>query len=114
MKRFACATVMAVALLAGGTVAAVQNIGPFFRKFSPPVTAKVGVVYTYQFLSGDPEGDPVTYAITVPNGSLVYDMAGNVSWTPSESGVVVSTVSLSDGPADVHTISRTVTITVAP
>ena len=52
---------------------------------TPDATAKVGVLYTYEIIAVDPDGDTLTYALLVkPDGMTINELTGVVSWTPTE------------------------------
>ncbi|MCU0756987.1 MAG: putative Ig domain-containing protein, partial [Xanthomonadales bacterium] len=50
---------------------------------SPAATATVGVIYSYQPLASDPDGDTLRYSLrTAPVGAVIDPMSGLLSWTP--------------------------------
>ena len=51
----------------------------------PVTTAKEEVVYTYDVEATDPNGDTLTYYLTVsPTGMTINSTTGAISWTPTE------------------------------
>jgi len=51
----------------------------------PVTTAKEGVAYTYDVEATDPNGDTLTYSLTVnPTGMTISSTTGVISWTPTE------------------------------
>jgi uncharacterized protein YjdB len=81
---------------------------------TPGTTAKVGMEYTYEIVSTDPDAnDVLTYSLTEkPTGMTINETTGAVSWTPTESQIGENQVAIevSDGKVSV---SQTFTITVA-
>ena len=66
----------------------------------PVTTAKEGVAYTYEVEATDPNGDILTYALTVhPAGMTINSTTGVISWTPTEAqiGAIEVVVEVSDG-----------------
>ncbi len=54
----------------------------------PITTAKEGAVYTYDVEATDPNGDTLTYSLTViPTGMNINSTTGVISWTPTESQI---------------------------
>lgn len=52
---------------------------------TPITTAKEGVAYTYDVEATDPNGDTLTYSLTVsPTGMIINSITGVISWTPTE------------------------------
>jgi len=51
----------------------------------PITTAKEGAVYTYDVEATDPNGDTLTYSLTVsPTGMTINSTNGVITWTPTE------------------------------
>jgi len=51
----------------------------------PVTTAKEGALYTYAVEATDPNGDTLTYSLTVnPAGMNINSTTGVISWTPTE------------------------------
>lgn len=66
----------------------------------PVTTAKEGAVYTYDVEATDPNGDTLTYSLTVsPTGMTINSTTGVISWTPTESQIDENevVVEVSDG-----------------
>ncbi|PKP59530.1 hypothetical protein CVT91_06565 [Candidatus Atribacteria bacterium HGW-Atribacteria-1] len=86
---------------------------------NPPVvtsasitTATVGLSYTYDVNATDPDGDTLTYSLTIsPTGMTINSSTGLISWTPisAQIGDNNVTVEVSDGKL---TDTQTFTITV--
>ena len=79
---------------------------------TPGTTAKVGVLYTYEIVATDPDGDTLTYALVedeYPEGMTINGTT--VSWTPTvdQLGPNPVTVEVNDGKVSVF---QTFTITV--
>ena len=63
----------------------------------PITTAKEGAVYTYGVEATDPNGDILTYSLTVsPSGMTISSTTGVISWTPTTAGSFEVTVEVSD------------------
>jgi outer membrane protein OmpA-like peptidoglycan-associated protein len=77
---------------------AVQNRPPTVRARCEPCTVYVGKVSTVTADAQDPDGDPLTYAWSVPAGTLTNATARQTPWTaPLVEGPVPVTVRVSDG-----------------
>ncbi len=66
----------------------------------PVTTAKEGAVYTYDVEATDPNGDTLTYSLTVsPTDMTINSTTGVISWTPTESQIGENevVVEVSDG-----------------
>jgi len=63
----------------------------------PVTTAKEGASYTYDVKATDPNGDTLTYSLTVsPTGMTINSTTGVISWTPTAAGSFDVTVEVSD------------------
>lgn len=52
---------------------------------TPVTTAKEGAVYTYDVEATDPNGDTLTYSLTVnPTGMTINSTTGVITWAPTE------------------------------
>ncbi|MBA7542533.1 hypothetical protein ES705_34856 [subsurface metagenome] len=68
----------------------------------PITTATVGVLYTYDVEATDPDGDKLTYSLTVmPSGMIITPATGLIVWTPPAEGDYDVTVKVSDGDLDI-------------
>jgi hypothetical protein len=79
----------------------------------PDTTAKIDIEYTYEVVATDPDGDTLTYTLSVkPEGMTINEQTGVVSWTPIETqiGEYQVIIEVSDGK---DSVSQTFTITVA-
>lgn len=62
-----------------------------------PLSAIVGVAYTYQISAHDPEGDPLVFAATRLPPAAVFDPSTKLlSWTPPAAGYVRFTFTATD------------------
>ena len=80
---------------------------------TPDTTAKIEIEYTYEVVATDPDGDTLTYTLSVkPEGMTINEQTGAVSWTPIETqiGEHQVIIEVSDGK---DSVSQTFTITVA-
>ena len=79
----------------------------------PITTAKEGAVYTYDVEATDPNGDTLTYSLTVsPTGMTINSTTGVISWTPTEDQIGEENqvvVEVSDGS---RSATQSFTITV--
>jgi len=79
---------------------------------TPITTAKEGAVYTYDVEATDPNGDTLTYSLTVsPTGMTINSTTGAISWTPTEDQIGENevVVEVSDGS---KSATQSFTITV--
>ena len=77
----------------------------------PETTAKEGVAYTYDVDATDPNGDTLTYSLTVsPSGMTINSTTGVITWTPTIADSYDVTVEVSD---DSKSDTQSFTITVA-
>jgi len=61
-------------------------------------TATIDELYTYDVEASDPDGDTLTYSLTVnPAGMTIDPSDGLINWTPSEIGDYEVTIQVSDG-----------------
>ncbi|MGB2985952.1 MAG: putative Ig domain-containing protein, partial [Phycisphaerae bacterium] len=55
---------------------------------TPPFTAQIDEVYTYQVIAVDDEGDTLTYSFVVaPSGMSIDDATGLATWTPASAQI---------------------------
>ncbi len=65
---------------------------------SAPVTSgQQSVAYSYQVLASDPDGDPLSYALTVSPQDMTISGSGLINWTPSGSGTFAVGIKVTDG-----------------
>ena len=50
---------------------------------TPNTSATVGVAYAYQVYATDPDGDPMTYALTAAPMGMTISATGRIDWTPA-------------------------------
>jgi hypothetical protein len=75
------------------------NSSPIIES-DPVTTAKEGAEYTYDVEATDPNGDTLTYSLTVnPTGMTINSTIGVINWTPIESQIGENevVVEVSDG-----------------
>jgi RHS repeat-associated protein len=75
---------------------------------TPVTTAAVGTPYVYAATATDPDGDPLTFRLTVsPQGMTIDPATGRITWTPTANQVGTQDVTLtvSDGRGSVTTQS---------
>lgn len=76
----------------------------------PITTATVGEAYVYDVEATDPNGDVLTYSLTVkPSRMTINSSAGKIIWFPGTTGSYDVTVKVSDGKLS-DTQSFTITI----
>ncbi|NEZ66600.1 tandem-95 repeat protein [Leptolyngbyaceae cyanobacterium CCMR0082] len=81
---------------------------------APPTLAFGGTVYTYDLQASDPNGDALTYSLTVaPDGMTIDESTGLIEWTPTPAqlGTQTVTVSVADGRGGV--VEQTYSLNVA-
>lgn len=86
-------------LRAVDTLGGQVNLPP---RFEPPpvVTASKGVPLDLRLSASDPEGDPLTYTLSLhPAGMVIDSGSGTISWLPSASGRFAVSATVSDGRA---------------
>ncbi|MCP5160676.1 MAG: tandem-95 repeat protein [Hahellaceae bacterium] len=92
------------------------NQGPTINS-TAITTATEDIAYSYDVNATDPEGNTLTYSLTVfPTGMTINSSTGLISWTPTE-GVLSAnvTVSVTDGGLDgAPAATQSFTITVTP
>jgi len=66
------------------TVSAV-NVAPTITS-TPITTAIINAVYTYPVQASDPDGDPISYALTEAPTDMTLSSNGLVQWTPTAPG----------------------------
>ncbi|MEM1263492.1 MAG: Ig-like domain-containing protein [Pseudomonadota bacterium] len=76
---------------------------------TPAFSAKTGLLYSYQVVATDADGDPLTYSLTDAPVGMAVDSNGLITWTPATIGSATVVVRASDGQAF---IERGWTITV--
>ena len=87
------------------------NIPPVIES-DPVTTAKEGAVYAYDVEATDPNGDTLTYSLTVnPTGMTINSTTGVITWTPAAAESFDVTVEVSDGSKST-TQSFTVDVTL--
>jgi hypothetical protein len=65
---------------------------------TPPTTAEIGVLYTYDVDATDLDGDTLVYQLNAaPEGMTIHPASGLVEWMPSANGEFPVAVTVSDG-----------------
>jgi large repetitive protein len=83
----------------GFDLAVVANVGnqaPVITS-TPPSPAVVGDPYQYQVAGSDPDGDPVTFALTTAPAGMAITSAGLLTWTATQAGTQHVVITASDG-----------------
>lgn len=62
-----------------------------------PLAAMVSVPYTYQVAANDPDGDPLSYALSRPPAGMSITTNGLLSWTPVTNGTFAVQITVDDG-----------------
>jgi len=98
-------------LLAGCSGTIPTNNAPVIN--SSPITNSLNnVLYTYNVVATDTDGDTLTYSLTSsPTGMTIDSSTGVISWTPNAIGDYNVTLKVSDG-ASFDTQSFTITISL--
>ena len=65
---------------------------------APAGPASVGLPYAYDVLASDPDGDPLTYALTQAPTGMTIDALGRLRWTPQlgDAGSAAVAITVSD------------------
>lgn len=83
---------------------------------TPDTTGTEGVLYEYDVEASDPDGDVLTFSLTLfPEGMSIDSVTGLISWTPSgtQAGSHDVTVEVSDGRGGTDTQSFTIHVSEA-
>jgi len=76
----------------------------------PDLATIVGIQYIYEVKATDPDGDVLTYSLTVkPDGMVIGSATGKITWIPDATGSFGVTVNASDGKLS-DTQSFTITV----
>jgi len=79
---------------------------------TPPANATVNILYSYQIIANDADGDPLMYALTVKPTSMTINSTGLVTWTPTQANPSVPvTARITDGFGGSKDQSWTITVT---
>jgi hypothetical protein len=86
------------------------NQAPAFTAALPDTTITAGVALAFVYAATDPDGDPLTYALSEgPQDATLEATTGTLAWTPTAAGDFTLTVEASDGSLSTST-SATVTV----
>jgi len=97
------------------TVTVTTNAAPTFTS-TPVVTARVGTAYAYTARATDPDGDALSYSLTLaPAGMTINAISGAIAWTPTvaQVGTQEVTIRAADPGGLVATQSYTITVATA-
>jgi hypothetical protein len=106
-------------LITGCTGTVPTNNAPVINS-SLITSSLINVLYTYNVVATDTDGDTLTYSLTSnPTGMTIDSSTGAISWTPNAVGDYNVTIKVSDGDlfdtqAFTITISLTQIITLSP
>ncbi|SNB46427.1 DUF2341 domain-containing protein [Geobacter sp. DSM 9736] len=78
---------------------------------TPKTTCPTGIAYAYQVVASDPEGLPVSYALSSAPSGMTVSTSGLVTWAVPSSGSHSVTLEVSDA---YRTTTQTFTLLVAP
>lgn len=80
---------------------------------TPITTATVGAAYTYNLTATDPDGNTLTFSLTIsPPGMTINSSSGLINWTPTAAGAYNVMVEVSDNGSPVKSITQSFTIHV--
>lgn len=80
---------------------------------TPITTATVGAAYTYNLTATDPDGNTLTFSLTIsPTGMTINSSSGLINWTPTAAGDYNVMVKVSDNGSPVKSITQSFTIHV--
>ncbi len=80
---------------------------------TPPGPAVAGSPYQYQVVANDPDGDPITFALTSPPAGMAIDTnSGLLTWTPTtaQEGSQPVAIVASDGRGGTYTQTFNLTV----
>jgi hypothetical protein len=105
MKKFFIILFGLIMLIVMGGCLNLEGILPFLNKApviisKPIITATEDTLYSYQIEVNDPEGDTLTYYLTIkPEGMSIDSESGLISWAPTNNqvGIYQVIVEISDG-----------------
>jgi hypothetical protein len=82
---------------------------------SAPVTSNtVGLTYRYDVRASDPDGDPLTYALTTAPAGMTIDSFGRITWATGTADVSVHSVVLSVADDHGASVTQSYNLTVVP
>lgn len=66
---------------------------------APPITAGIGLAYTYQVQASDPNNDPLTFVLATAPAGMTMNATGLITWMPTatQTGDFLVSVQISDG-----------------
>ena len=73
---------------------AVQVDQPPTINGNAPLSAVAGLPYRYDVQASDPDGDPMTFALTTAPAGMTIDALGQVSWNPQVADIGPHTVTI--------------------
>ena len=80
---------------------------------TPITTATVGAAYTYNVTATDPDGNALTFSLTInPTGMTINSTTGLIDWTPTTAGNYNVIVKVSDNGIPVKSITQSFTVIV--
>jgi len=99
-------------LLTGCSGTIPTNNAPMINS-SPITSSLIDVLYTYNVVATDTDGDTLTYSLTSgPTGMTINSSTGVISWTPNAVGDYDVTLKVSDGESfDTQSFTITISLT---
>jgi hypothetical protein len=80
---------------------------------TPDTTATINQTYAYNVDAIDPDGDTLTYSLTIsPTGMTINSTTGLINWTPTSTGYYDVTVDVSDNGSPIKSTTQSFTIHV--
>jgi len=105
--------ILAAGCVPSGTVGPVPTNQTPIITSTPITTATVGAAYSYNVTATDPDGNTLTFSLTInPIGMTINSTTGLINWTPATSGNYNVTVEVSDNGSPVKSITQSFTIQV--
>jgi RHS repeat-associated protein len=80
---------------------------------TPPASVTVGATYRYDVQATDPDGDPLTYALTTAPTGMTLDALGRLTWAPAAADIGTAQVGLTVADNHGALVSQSFAVTVA-
>ena len=112
MKTFSSIFLLILLFLLAGCSGTISTNNTPTITSSPITSSLINLLYTYNVVATDTDGDTLTYSLTSsPTGMTIDSSTGVISWTPNAVGDYNVTLKVSDGGL-FNTQSFTITISL--
>jgi RHS repeat-associated protein len=75
----------------------------------PILGATIGREYSYTVVARDPDGDPLSFALSSAPSGMTIDTSGQITWTPSAPAQTTVTIEVTDARGGIAVQSYTIT-----